>query len=112
AGRCARGTNTSGDGANASRCPQALPWKSGLALQLAQPRLSAELVDRHRSARPNAPHLHPLDPDLDPRTKIAAPWAAIRLCAWSTATGIRTPVSGLRIRRPSPLDDSGEDEAF
>jgi hypothetical protein len=27
----------------------------------------------------------------------------------STATGIRTPVSGLRIRRPSPLDDSGED---
>ena len=24
-----------------------------------------------------------------------------------TATGIRTPVSGLRIRRPSPLDDSG-----
>jgi hypothetical protein len=26
-----------------------------------------------------------------------------------TATGIRTPVSGLRIRRPSPLDDSGED---
>jgi hypothetical protein len=26
----------------------------------------------------------------------------------STATGIRTPVSGLRIRRPSPLDDSGE----
>src|SRR4029078_12201709 len=25
-----------------------------------------------------------------------------------TATGIRTPVSGLRIRRPSPLDDSGE----
>ena len=27
----------------------------------------------------------------------------------STATGIRTPVSGLRIRRPSPLDDSGEE---
>jgi hypothetical protein len=26
----------------------------------------------------------------------------------NTATGIRTPVSGLRIRRPSPLDDSGE----
>src|SRR5215207_5603867 len=25
----------------------------------------------------------------------------------STATGIRTRVSGLRIRRPSPLDDSG-----
>ena len=30
----------------------------------------------------------------------------------STATGIRTPVSGLRIRRPSPLDDSGEERAF
>jgi hypothetical protein len=30
----------------------------------------------------------------------------------STATGIRTPVSGLRIRRPSPLDDSGEGRAF
>src|ERR1700710_2740877 len=29
-----------------------------------------------------------------------------------TATGIRTPVSGLRIRRPSPLDDSGEERAF
>jgi hypothetical protein len=29
-----------------------------------------------------------------------------------TATGIRTPVSGLRIRRPSPLDDSGEGRAF
>jgi sec-independent protein translocase protein TatA len=29
-----------------------------------------------------------------------------------TATGIRTPVSGLRIRRPSPLDDSGEGAAF
>ena len=25
----------------------------------------------------------------------------------NTATGIRTPVSGLRIQRPSPLDDSG-----
>ena len=32
--------------------------------------------------------------------------------AWSTATGIRTPVSGLRIRRPSPLDDSGEGEGI
>ena len=30
----------------------------------------------------------------------------------STATGIRTPVSGLRIRRPSPLDDSGEGANF
>ena len=28
-----------------------------------------------------------------------------------TATGIRTPVSGLRIRRPSPLDDSGRGRA-
>jgi Recombinase len=30
----------------------------------------------------------------------------------STATGIRTPVSGLRIRRPSPLDDSGARATF
>ena len=29
-----------------------------------------------------------------------------------TATGIRTPVSGLRIRRPSPLDDSGRTGRF
>jgi hypothetical protein len=30
----------------------------------------------------------------------------------NTATGIRTPVSGLRIRRPSPLDDSGAEATF
>ena len=30
----------------------------------------------------------------------------------STATGIRTPVSGLRIRRPRPLDDSGAQRPF
>jgi hypothetical protein len=29
-----------------------------------------------------------------------------------TATGIRTRVSGLRIRRPSPLDDSGAEARF
>ena len=30
----------------------------------------------------------------------------------STATGIRTPVSGMRSQRPSPLDDSGKGRAF
>ena len=30
----------------------------------------------------------------------------------STATGIRTPVSGMRSQRPSPLDDSGRDWQF
>ena len=32
--------------------------------------------------------------------------AYVLLCR-HTATGIRTPVSGMRSRRPSPLDDSG-----
>ena len=56
--------------------------------------------------------MHPLDPDLDPRTKKTASGAVGSLYSWSTATGIRTPVSGLRIRRPSPLDDSGKVRQF
>ena len=49
--------------------------------------------------RTSGPSRGSLDPGLDSKTKKTASRAAVSLYIWSTATGIRTPVSGLRTSR-------------
>ena len=78
------------------------------------PRLRA--VGRRRAAEPARP---PLGRDPRPQGPLVHGLAlrrgrlttkpAGRRASRSTATGIRTPVSAVRGRRPSPLDDSGRE---
>ena len=75
----------------------------------------AEVASRKRSAAQKNPDHIPdhsvqvrCNPERSPKTKTPAHPADREVCRCSdTPTGSRTPVFGLRTRRPGPLDDGG-----